>query len=245
MSTFEVVLSGERPDLEQEVRAALRGVWPEFIFHDPISAGHIERAGEYFPQFDLLVLEDGAVVAGGWGVLLRWDGSVESLPDGYDGALIASVEGHEAGIEPDTLCVMAAAVHPDRQRGGYAGRLLTALRERAAAAGIERVIVPVRPTLKTSYPLTTMAEFATWSRPDGLHLDPWIRTHQRLGASILGPAPRSMRIRGTVGEWEQWSAMAFPSSGDYVVPGALDLVRIDRGRDLGEYDESNLWMRHA
>jgi len=33
-------------------------------------------------------------------------------------------------------------------------------------------------------------------------LDPWLRTHQRLGAAILGPAPRSMLITGTVCEWE-------------------------------------------
>jgi hypothetical protein len=38
--------------------------------------------------------------------------------------------------------------------------------------------------------------------------------------------------------------MAFPETGRYVVPGALDLVEIDRERDLGTYAETNLWMRH-
>jgi hypothetical protein len=28
------------------------------------------------------------------------------------------------------------------------------------------------------------------------------------------------------------------------VPGALDLVEIDREADLGSYAESNLWIRH-
>jgi hypothetical protein len=28
------------------------------------------------------------------------------------------------------------------------------------------------------------------------------------------------------------------------VPGALDLVDIDRERDLGTHAETNLWMRH-
>ena len=39
--------------------------------------------------------------------------------------------------------------------------------------------------------------------------------------------------------------MAFPESGvDYVVPAALVPVRIDRERDLGRYEEPNVWMRH-
>jgi hypothetical protein len=107
------------------------------------------------------------------------------------------------------------------------------------------VIVPVRPALKSRYPLTPMAAFARWSRPDGLHIDPWIRTHERLGARILGPAPRSMIIDGTVAQWQDWAGMDFPETGRYVVPGALDLVDIDVSRDAGTYAEANLWMRHA
>jgi hypothetical protein len=90
-----------------------------------------------------------------------------------------------------------------------------------------------------------MASFARWARDDGLHIDPWIRTHQRLGASILGPAPGSMLIKGTVAEWESWAEMAFPESGSYVVPDALDLVEIDREQDQGIYSETNLWIRHS
>jgi len=33
-------------------------------------------------------------------------------------------------------------------------------------------------------------------------------------------------------------------SGDYVVPGALTTVRIDRARDRGRYVEPNVWMLH-
>lgn len=97
---------------------------------------------------------------------------------------------------------------------------------------------------RVRYPLAPMAEFAGWARSDGLHLDPWIRTHQRLGATVLGPAERSMVITGTVAEWESWADMAFPQSGPYVVPQALDLVHVDRGADTATYHETNLWMRH-
>lgn len=240
----QVVVSNERPDLDNQVRGAFRVRWPEFIFHDPVSNAHLERIGRYFSSWDLWILEEDRVVAGGWGVPLRWDGTVADLPDGYDGALIRSVEGHEAGDQPDTLCVMAAAVAVDAGRKGLAGQALTALRDRAGAAGLGRVICPVRPTLKSSYPLVSMERFARWRRSDGLSLDPWIRTHERLGASILAVAVRSMVITGTVAEWEQWSAMAFPETESYVVPDALGLVEIDRETDRGTYVEENLWMRH-
>jgi len=205
----------------------------------------MDRVELYFRPYDVLLLDHGKVVAGGWGVPFAWDGSIAGLPDGYDGTLISSVSGHENGVEPNTLAIMAAAVRSDRQGEGLAGQVLSALRHRGATAGLSHVLAPVRPTLKSRYPLATMSEFSGWVRSDGLHLDSWIRTHQRLGASILAPAPRSMLITGTVTEWESWAEMAFPQSGHYVVPGALDLVEMDREADRGTYAETNLWMQHT
>ena len=240
-----IITTSDRPDLAGQGEAALLADWPEFILHDRCAAELMGRAWQLFPQFDVRLLEDGAVTAGGWAVPLRWNGEAGELPDGYDGALTGALASQRAGEAPDTLCVMAVAVHPDRQRGGLAGQVISALRDRAAQAGLRRVIVPVRPTLKSRYPLTPMADFAGWGRPDGLHIDPWIRTHQRLGAEILCPAPRSMIVTGTIAEWQDWTGMAFPQTGRYVVPGALDLVELDVERDHGSYVETNLWMRHV
>jgi hypothetical protein len=71
-----------------------------------------------------------------------------------------------------------------------------------------------------------------------------MRVHERLGADVLRPEPESMRISGTVAEWEEWVGMPFPESGDYVFPQGLATVRIDREADLGSYWEPNVWMRH-
>lgn len=244
MHELQIVTTSERHDLDEQAKAAFRPGWPEFIFHDPVSSEYVGRAGTCFPDYDVLLLDDGQVAAGGWGVPIQWNGAVSTLPGGYDEALISAVTGHEDALRADTLCIMAAAVRQDRRGTGLAGKVLTALRERAAAAGLDRVIAPVRPALKSRYPLTPMENFARWTRPDGAHTDPWIRTHQRLGATILGPASRSMVITGTVAEWEDWARMAFPETGQYVVPGALDLVSINREDDSGTYQETNLWMRH-
>jgi len=52
-------------------------------------------------------------------------------------------------------------------------------------------IAPVRPSWKERHPLVPIERHATWRRPDGLLLDPWLRVRERLGATILGPEPPS------------------------------------------------------
>ncbi|MCX2947650.1 Long-chain-fatty-acid--CoA ligase [Lentzea sp. NEAU-D7] len=211
---MKIVSNASRPDLQGPAQASLRDGWPAFVLRGQIPAAHRDAVAEHFPRYDVLLLDDDdAVLARATAVALRWDGETATLPDGgYDGALVAAVTEHENSVVPDTLCVVAATVRADRTGGGLAGEVLTALRERAAEDGLARVIVPVRPTLKATYPLTPMEDFQRWTRADGLHLDPWIRTHQRLGATILGPASRSMVVTGSVAEWERWTGSATRAS---------------------------------
>jgi hypothetical protein len=53
--------------------------------------------------------EDDAVVAGGWGVPIPWNGLLGDLPSGYDDALVRAVQAREAGTPATTLSFMAAA----------------------------------------------------------------------------------------------------------------------------------------
>jgi GNAT superfamily N-acetyltransferase len=241
---LETVSAADRPDLREEAASAFRGLWPDFIFHDPIPPQYIGRVGEYFGDYDIWFLDDGRVAAGGWGVPIAWDGTPGGLPEGYDAALVASVETHEAAQVPDTFSVMGAVVASGYEKQGLSRRILEAMLDRATSAGLARVVAPVRPTWKHKYPHVSMAEYATWSGEDGLSIDPWIRTHQRMGATIIGPAPNSLVIPGKVAQWEAWAQMPFPVSGAYAVPGALNLLEVDRERDRAIYREENLWMRH-
>ena len=54
-----------------------------------------------------------------------------------------------------------------------------------------------------------------------------------------------MVVEECIATWEQWTGMRFPESGEYVVPGALSPITIDRARDLGRYEEPNVWIRYA
>ena len=37
----------------------------------------------------------------------------------------------------------------------------------------------------------------------------------------------------------------FPESGSYVVAGAFQPVKIDVRRDIGRYEEDDVWMKHT
>jgi hypothetical protein len=102
----------------------------------------------------------------------------------------------------------------------------------------------VRPSWKDRYPLTPIERYVRWRRPDGQLLDPWMRVHERLGARVTTTLPESLLITGSVGEWESWTGLVFPETGDYVFPEGLTTVRIDRDQDRGTYWEPNVWMVH-
>ena len=243
---YELIPVAEAPELDAEAEERFVEEWPEFIFHDEGVKPYRERRVEYFPEWEFyLVTEDRRLIAGCWGVPLAWDGTVADLPGGFTDSLARSVTSYEEGVVPNTFVLMAAAVRSDEQGRGHAGRVITAVRDRAVAGGLVQVIAPVRPTLKSRYPLTPIETFMTWTRSDGLPLDPWLRTHVRLGATLLAPAPASQTMTGTVADWEKWTNMPFPSTGPYVIPDGLTVLHIDHDSNTGTYTEPNIWLRHA
>ena len=122
--------------------------------------------------------------------------------------------------------------------------MLEGMRAAVSARGHADLVAPVRPSEKHRYPLVPIERYVCWRRDDGRLLDAWLRTHEQAGAELVGVAGHSMRISGTVGDWERWTGLRFPDSGAYVVPGALVPVEIDRERDEGLYVEPNVWMHH-
>jgi GNAT superfamily N-acetyltransferase len=155
-----------------------------------------------------------------------------------------AVEDRRGGREPNALSALAAIVSPDHRRRGLSTEVLRAMRSLVRENGLASFVAPVRPTLKAAYPLTPFVRYVEWRREDGSPFDPWLRVHRRLGAEPLKLMPEALAVVGTIAEWEAWTGIAFPESGQYVVPGALQPVVIDRERDIGRYDDPNIWMRH-
>jgi hypothetical protein len=62
-----------------------------------------------------------------------------------------------------------------------------------------------------------MKEYMHWRNQEGFPFDPWLRVHIKAGGTITGICSESMKISGSVAEWESWTGSVFPGSGDYIV----------------------------
>ena len=209
------------------------------MHHDPINIHLWPRLYREFPAFQVAVCDEtGKVAAAGNTIPVSFD----VLPDtGWDAALEEGFRVHDSGRQPNLLSALLAIVDAEHQGKGLSRLALKAMRNIAAKRGFSALVAPVRPSLKHRYPLTPMETYIRWRREDGRLFDPWMRVHERLGAEVVRIAPESM----TVAEWESWTRMRFPESGEYVIEGALCPVEISVERDLGRYVEPNVWMLHA
>jgi GNAT superfamily N-acetyltransferase len=234
----------ERPDLRGA--PLLTDIWPEFMYHDPVANRFFIGRIRDYPELQFYAWDDerDEVVGQGNAVPAAWDGNSDTLADGGIDAVLEA-EFAESSPAPNVLCALQIMVAPSRREQGLSRRMIERMHELGREHGFDKLIAPVRPSLKHRYPLALMERYIEWRRPDGTHVDPWLRTHERLGARIVRVAPRSMTVPGTVAEWEEWTRMDFPETGPYVVPGALVPVDIDRERDEGLYVEPNVWMVHG
>jgi GNAT superfamily N-acetyltransferase len=244
--TARIVIHAERPDLHERWDEVVLPAWPEFMLHDPVCNAHWRFLFSRLPELQFYLYDDATdtVLGAANSIPVAWDGTLDGLPDGLDAVLLRGLEDLDRGARPTALSALQAVVAPGFQGQGLSRVLIEAMRDIAIRHGLPDLIAPVRPNMKSRYPLTPIDRYVRWTREDGLPLDPWLRVHRRLGAELMRVAPRSMVIRGTVAEWEAWTGLRFPESDAYVVPGALVPVTIEREADEGHYVEPNVWMRH-
>lgn len=240
-----IYTTAERPKFEDETYHINVSGWPNFMLEDPVADQYWGRLYTDFPAFQFVLCDEhDVIIAMGNSIPLVWDGTVEGLPESWDADLEQGVKDHEAGRTPTALGALSITINPAYQGHGLSRVMLEHMRGIAAEHGLHDIIAPVRPTLKAQYPLTPIERYAAWTQPNGAPFDPWLRTHWRLGARIVRLAPQSMVIEAAIAQWERWTNMCFPDTGPYVVPGALQPILIDRERDVGRYEDPNVWMRH-
>lgn len=241
-----MVRYSEQPGLWESINDLSAQVWPEYNTHGQTLNRYWNQLYDVFPewQFVLYDPQDDAVLAEGQTIPVGWDGTDAGLGPGIDATIAAGFELRASGGQPTAVCALAAEIPPRNQGKRLSGVLLQAMSALARDAGLNHLIAPVRPSHKDRYPTIPIDRYVRWTRPDGSPFDPWITVHTRLGARIGPPLPRSLHITGTVGEWESWTQMSFPETGDYVFPAGLATVHIDREHDLGDYWEPNVWIIH-
>jgi len=246
-SPFIILHPYDRPDYRELISPVSQAVWPEFMHHDRIANDHWDGLYERFPAFQFALLDASTEAIAGIGnsVPLAWAGDPRDLPEeGWDWALLQSAEDHEKQAPSRCLCGIQISVAPAYQGKGLSRRMIEVMQDLARSKGLESLVVPVRPNLKSAYPLTTIDRYIEWKAEGGLPFDPWLRAHSRAGGRIVKACHRAMVISGAVADWETWTGMRFPDSGRYVVPGALVPVEFDLAQNEGTYVEPNVWLHY-
>jgi hypothetical protein len=242
----QVVRYSERPELWKAISGLSDEVWPEYNVHGETINHYWAQLYDVFPQWQFVLCDPDSdmVLAEGHTIPVAWDGTDPGLGPGIDAMLASGFELREAGGQPTAVCALAAKIPPRHQGMHLSPLLLQGMAGLARDAGLDHLIAPVRPSHKDRYPTIPIERYARWTRPDGSPFDPWVRVHTQLGARIGPAVPHSLHITGTVREWESWTKLRFPETGDYVFPAGLATVHIDRENDLGEYWEPNIWIIH-
>lgn len=235
----------ERPSLRAAAEKLITDVWPAFLQQDQIAYEFWSRLYDDFPAYQLFLLEPETetLVAVGNSIPLAWNEAAEALPaEGWRWALAQGFADAAAGSVPQTLCALSITLDPRYLGQGISSVMVKGMKENGRSFQLSRIIAPVRPNLKNRYPLIPMKQYITWQNDAGLPFDAWLRVHHRLGARIVGICPKSMRIVGTVADWEAWTGLRLPQSGLYTVAGGLTPLKISCEKNLGVYFEPNVWM---
>jgi len=156
----------------------------------------------------------------------------------------AEIGGAAGGGAHRLAAALEITIRPDLRGTGLSGRMLGALRDTLAAQGFTGLVAPVRPNHKHRHPTEPMSTYLARRRPDGLPEDPWLRTHVRAGASVVGIAPASMTVTAPLARWRQWTGLPFDTDGPVIVPEALVPVRCDLAAGIAVYVEPNVWVHH-
>ncbi len=241
---MKLIRYSESPDLWARSGEITNEVWPEYNQHGDVTNAYWQYLFDRFPAYQFVLYEDEVLGEGHTGPC-RWNGTPDGLGEGIDAMIVAAFQAHEAHETPNALCALAAEIRPQFQGRGLARRVIDAMAELARDAGLAHLIAPVRPSFKDRYPITPIERYVTWINEAGESFDPWIRVHLRRGGRIVKPVAHSLRITGTVAEWERWTGMRFPADGAYTFPAGLAPVEIDRQADVGSYWEPNVWIVHS
>lgn len=245
--SYRITTLEQSPHLKPQIERLHDGAWSQFICEfmrtDPTIVRQWDTLLSKFARYQILLESASTLIALGHTVPFYWNCTIEGLPTGWSNVLQRGTEP-STSIPSNTLSALAIIVAPQYQGQGLSQTVLQAMKRLGAEHKFASLIAPVRPILKHHYPLIPMEEYLQWQRA-GHPFDPWIRVHYKAGANVLCVAPKSMTIAVPIAQWEAWTNLCFLSNGEYVVPGALSPIVIDREIDQGLYQEANIWMQHS
>jgi GNAT superfamily N-acetyltransferase len=242
---FRIVPYKEQPELANEVADIEAETFPKFIEEDRIWAEVAPHFYDEFSDYQFFVVDAAKNRFVGLcnNVPFRWDGNPNHLP-GYHRMLSTALVDWRAGKKPNSLSSVQVIIDPAYRGQDVPGVIFGGLTRLVQDHLLTSLVSAIRPTLKEQYPLTPIEEYVLWRRKDGELFDPWLRAQEKLGAELIKSVPDSTVIEGTISDWEGWTGMTFPASGDYWLPGGLATLNIDLTDDIGRHNEPHVWFKY-
>ncbi len=245
---YKIILLSENPDLKHSTDEKFKECWDEFMLCDEVSIKYREFRDKEFSDYHFYVVDNHRnVLAMCKSIPTHWNGSEESLPEGYDDALIYAINYYKTKGKSNwnTLLGTSICVFKENRNLGLSSFCVNAMKQICRNNGFQNLIIPVRPNFKHKYPLIEIDEYIKWTNSDERSFDPWVRTHLNIGGKIIRVAKKSMTIKGSIDEWEKWTKMQFLSTGKYIVAGALSPIEINYEEKTGVYYDPNVWIVHS
>lgn len=248
MEAFNVRTRAYSEDLRRSAVELENGCWGDLGYLNYTAAHRKYYDGilETFADLQLCLVdpETDRPVALANCVPAYWSGDPTDLPaEGWDWLVENGMCGRAAGA--NVLGALAISVPTVHRGKGYATRMIQELCGLSKRLGFEGVIAPVRPTAKCVYPHVPIGEYIGWRDERGRFFDPWLRAHLSQGGKLVGPCERSMVVEEHIAFWETWAGRRFEKSGTYVLQGGLVPIDIDLERNIGRYEEPNVWVAYA
>ena len=243
---YKVVNFKERPDLFDLQEDICGKAFPEFLYYGEIAAKYWEKMITYYREYQLMLLEEDQIIAVINCMPMNLDMPDEQLPEGaFDWGIEKGIEDFESGKKINAVMGVQIVIPEEHQGKGISSIAVEELKNMCTSKRIARIIIPVRPTLKSKYAINNIDDYIKWVNNEGMPFDPWLRVHVRKGARIINACRKAVIVKGTVDQWEAWTKMQFPESGEYLVDGALCPVVINRENNLGTYVEPNVWISYS
>jgi GNAT superfamily N-acetyltransferase len=237
----------DAPQLRKAASVIEQAAWNELGYLNYTKA-HYEHYADLldaYPEYQLCLVseESGYPVAVANSVPFKCPSHDHLPPEGWDW-IVETAAGTDKN-DANMLGALAISVPVIHRAKGYGRVLIRAIIDLAQRQGLCGVVAPVRPSAKTQFPWVPIEEYLTWTDEHGRLYDPWLRSHLSAGGNLMGPCKRSMVVREPVAFWENWSKQRFDTSGDYALEGALAPVKIDLERQVGTYEEPNVWVSYT
>ncbi len=239
---MQVITLNNKMELKNDLLSINNEAWPKFMLNwDCSEWSHLFST---FAKYQILLLDEGKIMAFGHTIPLSWDKDINVIPDDMKTLVEMGVKNYKEENSPNILLALAAVVSKDYTGRGLSFEVIKAMKDVAVMNNMRALIVPVRPTLKHKYPLIPMSAYVEWNREDGLPFDSWLRVHKKLGGEIFKIAEQCMTIKGSVKDWEEWTGLKMLGSGEFIIEGALNPVNINIDKNIGEYADPCIWIKY-